>query len=78
MGGAHCGLARCASARLRRVTGDHLRRTACASPRSRIAVIPAKAGIHFDFGFENKINMDSRFRGNDDYCVWMFANAEVA
>jgi len=58
--------------------GDHLRRTTCASPRSRIAVIPAKAGIHLDFGFENKINMDSRFRGNDDYCVWRFADAEVA
>ena len=28
-----------------------------------IAVIPAKAGIHFDFLPQS--NMDSRFRGND-------------
>jgi hypothetical protein len=31
---------------------------------AKIAVIPAKAGIHFAFCF--KINLDSRFRGNED------------
>jgi hypothetical protein len=28
-------------------------------------VVPAKAGIHFDF---DGCNMDSRFRGNDGMC----------
>ena len=35
----------------------------CSRPALPIAVIPAKAGIHFD-GVA-KSNMDSRFRGND-------------
>jgi len=34
-----------------------------------LLVIPAKAGIHFDFAPEQKCQkkkLDSRFRGNDD------------
>jgi hypothetical protein len=31
--------------------------------KTNISVIPAKAGIHFDF--KNSKRMDSRFRGND-------------
>jgi hypothetical protein len=34
-----------------------------------MAVIPAKAGIHFSFDGKTKIKMDSRFRGNDEHCV---------
>ena len=36
------------------------------SAELQIVVTPAKAGIHFVFGCENKINLDSRLRGNDD------------
>jgi|KBSMisStandDraft_5_1062788.scaffolds.fasta_scaffold2217423_2 hypothetical protein len=40
------------------------------SRHSKAGVIPAKAGIQFDLAFETRVQeavqMDSRFRGNDD------------
>ena len=40
---------------------------------SKLAVIPAKAGIHFALGYGNEIKMDSRFRGNDELSIRQFS-----